>query len=278
MQTTVIQQLLELNHTFYQIFGKAFAITRRRIQPGITRCLAGLNPTGDWLDLGCGGGTVAEAWAKTPARKGAYLGIDFSPVLLDEAREVVKGLDTEGIVIDFCQGDVASLEWWRGLDERNKTLHGVSLPASGFDVISAFAVLHHIPGADTRRQIVDQIHAHLKPDGLFLLSVWQLQNSPRLLARRLPWEMVNLSPCQLEEGDVLMDWRFSLPDQVEQIGIRYVHLFSQDELHLMASSAGFEILQSFESDGEGNRLGLYQVWKKHLTPKSTDDQALFPST
>jgi SAM-dependent methyltransferase len=262
MQTTVIQQLLEINNTFYQTFGKAFAITRRRVQPGIARCLAELEPVGSWLDLGCGGGSVAEAWANTPGRKGRYLGVDFSPVLLDEARKTVQGIQAEDISIDFCQGDLASMDWWHGLDDQIRSLRITRQSPDRFEVISAFAVLHHIPAAEIRRQILEKIHEHLKPNGLFILSVWQFQHSARLMARRLPWKTIYLSADQLEEGDALMDWRFSLPDQTEQVGLRYVHLFNRDELRGLASAAGFEILRTFELDGEGNRLGLYQVWKK----------------
>ncbi|MEM5775473.1 MAG: class I SAM-dependent methyltransferase, partial [Anaerolineaceae bacterium] len=152
MQTAVIQQLVDLNNTFYQTFGKAFAVTRRRIQPGITRCLADLPPAGDWLDLGCGGGTVADAWVKTPGRQGLYLGVDFSPVLLEEARQTVQCAADEHIRVDFCQADLASLEWRDCLTPGNP----IGAPAQ-FDVISAFAVFHHIPGSSVREKICGAI-------------------------------------------------------------------------------------------------------------------------
>ncbi len=260
MQPAVIQQLLDLNNTFYQTFGKAFAVTRRRIQLGITRCLVEFPATGDWLDLGCGGGTVADAWAKTPARQGHYLGVDFSPVLLEEARQTVQCLADERIRIDFCQADLASLAWKDCLAPDNP----FGAPAQ-FDVISAFAVFHHIPDSLVRQKIFNAIYDHLKPGGIFVLSVWQMQNSPKLIARLQPWERAGLSPELLEEGDVLMDWRFSLPGQPEQTGLRYVHLFTREELTDLAAQAGFEIVDSFESDGENSRLGLYQIWKKPLS-------------
>ena len=260
MQPAVIQQLLDLNNTFYQTFGKAFAVTRRRIQPGIARCLAGFSPIGDWLDLGCGGGTVADVWAKTPARQGHYLGVDFSPVLLEEARQTVQCPADERIRTDFCQADLASLAWKDCLTPGNP----FGAPDQ-FDVISAFAVFHHIPDSSVRQKICEAIYEYLKPGGIFVLSVWQMQNSPKLMARLQPWERANLSPELLEEGDVLMDWRFTLPGQPEQTGLRYVHLFAAEELAGLAAQSGFEIVDTFESDGENGRLGLYQIWKKPLS-------------
>jgi len=58
-----------------------------------------------------------------------------------------------------------------------------------------------------------------------------------------------------------LDWRHALPGQAEQSGLRYVHLFSRLELAELAASSGFIIEQEFESDGEGGKLGLYQVWR-----------------
>jgi len=54
-----------------------------------------------------------------------------------------------------------------------------------------------------------------------------------------------------------------LPGQPEQIGLRYVHLFSRSELTELAAQAGFSIENEFESDGDGGRLGLYQAWRKY---------------
>ncbi len=126
----------------------------------------------------------------------------------------------------------------------------------------ALAVLHHLPGAGLRRQVLGQVHELLGPGGWFIHSEWQFQNSARLMARRLPWDSIGLKEEDLEEGDTLLDWRHALPGQAEQAGLRYVHLFSRPELADLAAQSGFAIQQEFESDGEGGRLGLYQVWRR----------------
>ncbi|MDZ4158263.1 MAG: hypothetical protein U1B80_00610 [Anaerolineaceae bacterium] len=64
---------------------------------------------------------------------------------------------------------------------------------------------------------------------------------------------------------------FALPHQAGETGLRYVHLFSRQELIALANRNGFEIVQTFESDGEGGRLGLYQVWRA-IAPKPTGNQ------
>jgi hypothetical protein len=46
-------------------------------------------------------------------------------------------------------------------------------------------------------------------------------------------------------------------------GLRYVHLFDEAELGCLAAEAGLVIADTYLSDGEGGRLGLYQVWRCH---------------
>ena len=43
-------------------------------------------------------------------------------------------------------------------------------------------------------------------------------------------------------------------------GIRYVHIFTENELVDLAESSGFEVKDTFYSDGKEGDLGLYQCW------------------
>jgi hypothetical protein len=88
------------------------------------------------------------------------------------------------------------------------------------------------------------------------VSVWQWQNSLRLRKRVLPWFTVGLLQQQLDEGDVLLDWRAG-----KTIGLRYVHTFSEKSLTALANEAGFEVVETFSSDGRTGDLALYQVWQ-----------------
>jgi hypothetical protein len=85
-------------------------------------------------------------------------------------------------------------------------------------------------------------------------SVWQFLNSPRLAVRVQPWEKVGLSVEQVDPGDYLLDWRHG------GTGVRYVHHFSAEELAALAGETGYKILETFHSDGQAGRLGLYQIW------------------
>jgi SAM-dependent methyltransferase len=251
METDVIEKLIELNRRFYGEYAADFAATRKRIQPGVARALDGLPDRGRWLDLGCGSGSLAVEWLLR-GHQSAYVGLDFSPGLLEEARAAVAGLPGAERV-SFVLGDLGT-----------GGICGVQGPFSG---AVCFAALHHLPSADRRRALLAETARLLEDRAVLALSVWQFQHSPKLMARRLPWEAAGLRPEQVEPGDTLLDWR-SRPN--DPGGLRYVHLFDSAELRGLAADTGFVVTDEYESDGRGGRLALYQVWQKQALP---DDQS-----
>jgi ubiquinone/menaquinone biosynthesis C-methylase UbiE len=250
MQAQTIQQLLTINKEFYQTFASSFSQTRQRIQHGILLILNDLPKSGNWLDLGCGNGALALEWDRQ-RRQGCYLGLDFSSGMLDCARKTVTTMRmSSNLQIDFVQTDLTDAKWL------------TRLPEIKWDGIMAFAVLHHIPGNSLRTQMIKQIYNILGESGIFIFSVWQFQNSPKLMERRIGWEQVGLSNSDVELGDTLLDWRADVKDNQSAVGLRYVHLFTKQEMAELAASTGFQVVDLFDSDGFNGKLGHYQVWKK----------------
>jgi len=236
MKPEVAEQLLELNHQFYQTFAEEFSLTRQRIQPGVERILETLPPQARLLDLGCGNGALAERLSQR-GHTGAYLGLDISEKLIKIAKKL-KLPKTK-----FIQGDLADPNW----DDK--------LIKAPFDFIFCFAVMHHIPGVDLRVRFLEKVRSLLAPDGCFVHSNWQFLDSERLRARVQPWDRIGLTEDDVDEGDHLLDWRRGGE------GLRYVHYFNSSELHALAAQTGFRVRGLFTSDGEGGRLGLYQIWE-----------------
>ena len=258
MDAETAAALIALNRTFYEQFGDSFAATRQRIQPGILRLFNTYPVHGNWLDLGCGNGAVLTAWAER-AEFGSYTGLDFSQALMQEAEQRAGSLRQAGRQVWLAEGNIAGGQWGEAVDALRQ--QDPVFPAR-FDGVMSFASIHHIPGSENRQAFFDRVNQVLKPGGLVLLSCWQFQHSPKLLNRIQPWNLVNIDPANLEEGDTLLDWRGTNPAQAGQTGLRYVHLFSQTELEQLALDCGFKVVETFESDGAGSRLGLYQVWRK----------------
>ena len=244
MNPGIAARLIEINHEFYTRFGDSFSATRHRIQPGVQRVLASLTGDEAILDLGCGNGELARELAKR-GHRGPYLGVDFSPPLLRDAGSQRTGFSAAFKEIDLTQLTV--------LDHQ-------SLTTGHWSLITAFAVLHHIPSIDIRLNILHTVRSVIADDGRFILSNWQFLNSDKLRGRIRPWEEAAIKPSDVDAGDHLLDWRSG------GAGLRYVHHFDEEELAALARDTGFIIRESFYSDGATGNLGLYQVWEPNSAP------------
>lgn len=238
MQANITVKLSVLNRQFYQTFALAFSATRQRLQPGVLRVLARVQGEEAILDLGCGNGELGRELALR-GHRGPYLGVDFSAGLLANV-SLGEAMPPN---IQFAVVDISRPDWTASIRGR-------------FELILAFAVLHHIPGDENRLQLLRTVRDLLLPGGLFIHSNWQFLNSRRLRARIQPWEAIGLSAAQVDAGDYLLDWRRG------GYGLRYVHHFSEDELRSLAAASGFGVIESFYSDGREGNLGLYQVWER----------------
>ncbi len=238
MDAETASRLLNLNCKFYQTFAFQFSESRGRIQPGVKRVLETLNLSARILDLGCGNGELVNALARKGFH-GRYIGIDYSAELLAEARKKVPK-ETQATLI---HADLGSPDWDK------------SIPRLKYDLVLAFAVLHHLPGIPLRRQVLDKVSALIDPNGRFIHSEWQFLNSPRLRARIQSWDKVGIRERDVDPGDYLLDWRRG------GYGLRYVHHFSEEELESLADETGFQVVERFYSDGETGDLGLYQIWR-----------------
>jgi SAM-dependent methyltransferase len=199
------------------------------------RALSGIGPASSVLDLGCGSGLLARELARR-GHSGPYLGVDGSEPLLAEARR--RSLPAS---VDFVLADLARPGWEEAV-------------GGPFDAVFAFALLHHLPGSERRLQFAGAVRRIVAEPGELTVSTWSFLGSDRLRLRIQPWESVGLAPQDVDPGDYLLDWRRG------GTGLRYVHHFDPAELRTLAAETGFAVVESWRSDGEGGRLGLYQRW------------------
>lgn len=236
MDSRTTKRLIELNRDFYEQFAGSFSATRQRLQHGVRKILDSVGEDDSVLDLGCGNGLFLRELHKR-GHRASLLGADFSPSLLREA-ESAPG-------VEFKAVDLAQLS----LSTDQLSVDG------GWDVITMFATLHHIPANEIRLDILRTVKTLLKPDGRFILSNWQFLNSEKLKSRIQPWSRVGLSDEDVDSGDYLLDWRGDGGG-----GLRYAHQFSAEELLGLANQVQMKVEAGFYSDGENGRLGLYQIW------------------
>jgi len=249
LKIEIERRLLELNTRFYADCAASFSATRQRIQPGIARALSEFiasrggfaeSDSLHLLDLGSGNGNLAH-WLVGQNYRGWYSGVDQSDELLQQA-------ESGNVRFTFQKADLAQSDWL------------AELPTQPFDLVTVFAVLHHLPGEGLRVRLLREIKRLLAPDGVFIHSVWQFNSSPRLVKRIQPWEVIGLTSADVDEGDALLDWRAETGGSQE--ALRYIHAFSEPELLRLAHKSGFRIATSWSSDGKEGCLGLYQVWSR----------------
>jgi 2-polyprenyl-3-methyl-5-hydroxy-6-metoxy-1,4-benzoquinol methylase len=200
--------------------------------------LAYLPTTGAVLDVGCGNGRLAHVLDEA-GRGVAYLGVDSSSRLLEIARSQAASLHT--VKAEFMSADVTLSGW------------SATLPVAEYDGIAALAVLHHVPGWQTRCDLLKDLCQLLTAGGNLVVSAWQFTEEARLRRKVVPWPAVGLSDEQVEGGDVLLDWQRS------GSGVRYCHLIDEAELAALAHAAGLAVINTFYADGRSHRLNLFAV-------------------
>lgn len=243
MDSTTAERLLTINREFYNQFGDQFSATRQRLQPGVKKILETIWEDVSVLDLGCGNGHFLRELSQR-GHRAPLLGVDFSLPLLRNAES--------NLGVEFREADLSQLSPTGTMSVTSDQ----SLITGHWSLITAFAVLHHIPSTEMRLDILKTVRKLLKEDGKFILSNWQFLNSEKLKSRIQPWDKVGINENDLDDGDYLLDWRSGGE------GLRYAHHFTAEELLGLAEQVEMRVTDSFTSDGESGDLGLYQTWSR----------------
>jgi tRNA (uracil-5-)-methyltransferase TRM9 len=221
MRNNFAQHLLNKVRDDYNHIAPDFANTRANIWPEIVGLFDYIRKGDKVLDLGCGNGRFVNIIKE---KCGQYFGTDVSEGLINIAKKNYPNENfqaTEALKFPFSD--------------------------SYFDVIFSIAVLHHIPSKDFRLEFLEEAKRVLKPEGLFVLTVWKPKGRRGIFG-----------PLHgLDFKDVIEPW-FG-----ENKGERYFHCFTEKELTKLVQQAGFEIKESGTIKNEkGNRENLYIVAKK----------------
>lgn len=262
MRAAVWQRLAELNRDFYEAHGEAFAETRPRLAPGAQRVLARIPPGAAVLEVGCGDGKAGR-WLAQHTAGVTYLGLDASQTLLARARRYTAHWAAgrpAPAALAFQAADLLDPAWPAGLGTQT------------FQWGLAFAVLHHLPGAETRAAVVRALAERLAPAGWLALSNWQFAQDARLRRRTAPWDAIGLTAADVEPDDYLLTW-----ERAGRRGLRYVHAISTAEVRALAAQAGLTVAEIFQADGGPGNLAEYGLLRRpplHQTGRSAADVSL----
>lgn len=148
MRKKFTESITEKVKASYSQFAGEFDQTRRQQWPEFDHFLAYTRKHAKVLDLGCGNGRLYDF---LQPKEVTYLGIDHNSHLLDLAR---KNFPEAKFQLD----DIMDLD----------------LEEEAFGNVFCIAAFHHVPTKKMRKKVLTDIHKTLKPDGVLILTVWNL--------------------------------------------------------------------------------------------------------
>ncbi len=240
-----------INQRFYDTHAEAFGQTRDHAWPGWDRAWATVPRTKPLrlLDVGCGNGRFGAYLGEVAARPVEYTGVDSSRALLDRARQRTAVLGSPRL---------ECLDW-------ESAGPGASLPNGPFEAVVAFGVLHHVPGHDGRRALLQAMAARLAPDGVLVATFWRFgapELEARYAARQVSWSDPAAPPidtAQLESGDQLLQWG-DTPG-----ALRYCHYCDDNEIRALVQGLGLETIDAFTEDGRNGELNRYAILRRPVS-------------
>ena len=235
MDAETQRRLNQINREFYRLTAAAFDATRQRAWAGWGRMLDVIDlPLASVLDIGCGNGRLARFLAGQQADAFRYIGVDSNPELLAYAR---------------CQAPQVRLE----VIEQDVILE--ALPARSAQLVAVFGLLHHVPGAERRRELLRDAARCVLPGGYLVLAAWRFYEQERFRRRIVPWP----DDIAVERHDYLLDWRRG------ERALRYCHYIDDEEHADLVDAAGLTVRDDYRADGGLNR---YTVMRRKAAERS----------
>jgi tRNA (uracil-5-)-methyltransferase TRM9 len=253
--------LNRINRAFYAATAEDFSASRQHAWPGwrrVVACAKRLRPSGAGgeplrvLDVGCGNGRFAGFLDTEYEGAFRYLGIDSSEPLLAIARHDQRGRSHVKFalrdVVAAASGDAAGGE--------------LASPPGPFDLILVGGLLHHVPGVETRRALLQQLARRLAPGALLVAVAWRFGAFERFRSRSLAWEDYNrgakhpIDLDQLEPGDHLLPWGAG------GRAARYCHFVDEGEMAALISGLDLAQVDEFTADGKSSDLNHYVVLRR----------------
>jgi ubiquinone/menaquinone biosynthesis C-methylase UbiE len=223
MRQKTIDQINEKLKSSYSAVAREFYLTRKTPWEEFHHFLGYVRHGAKVLDIGCGNGRFYDF---LKPRKVEYYGIDHNSHQLEVGREMYPDARLE-------LGDMMDL----------------NLPENAFDNVFCIAAFHHIPGKKMRRKVADDFYRILKPDGVLILTVWNLFQLKYLVGI-----VKGFLSCILHLGlktawnDVWVRWG-AYPIK------RYYHAFLPKELIRYFDSGKWKI-EEFYFTRKGNRVSF----------------------
>lgn len=233
MNEAIITRLNELNREFYRVTAASFDRSRSQPWPGWDPLVSRLRAPLRVLDVGCGNGRFGRFLFDRLGASVCYHGVDNSPALLDRARDELAGLD-----VRLLEGDIITQP----------------LPDRDYDLVVLFGVIHHVPGAQQRQNLLRTLATRVALGGLLAFAAWRFWEYERFRRRITPWpaDLVDA----VEPHDYLLDW------QRDVQALRYCHYVDDAEHEVLIRATGLAHLMTYRADGHTDDANCYSILKR----------------
>lgn len=225
MKKEVMQKILIDTQKGYDTIAEKFSQTRKRFWGNLEFLKEYAHSNDIVLDYGCGNGRLLELIGETQGIR--YEGIDPSQALLERAQARYQREHTHFSKLELGQGTIPFQDEF-------------------FNAVYSIAVLHHIPGRETRESLAQELFRLTKPGGHVVITVWNIWQKKYVKKVYLNWlkKLFFLSP---------LDWNdcyISFSDNKGNRFQRYHHAFREHEMQILFEGAGFSTMRCEIVDGK----------------------------
>lgn len=222
MKSKIAKQIITDTAKAYEQISGHFSATRQYNWQEIKKITDKyVKPRHSILDLGCGNGRLLSI---LPDQIN-YLGLDFSVSLIKEAKKYALKHKKNNQKVTFRVSSLLNLD---SLKDK-------------YDCIFAIASLHHVPSDQYRNQVVKGISQLLKPEGIFIMTNWNLFQ-PKYI--KYINQNSSLDP-NLDPNDSLIPWH---NQEKKLITNRFYHAFDQNEIKQLLQVNGFRVIKNYIKD------------------------------
>jgi ubiquinone/menaquinone biosynthesis C-methylase UbiE len=209
MHKNIAQKIARETNESYNKMAKEFSDTRAQFWDELAFLAEHIERDDHVLDIGCGNGRFAPL---VSARHAHYDGLDYSAGLIAEAKHKFPEHA-------FATGDATALPF----------------PDNSFDIAFSFAVIHHIPSRELRKQFITEAFRVLHPGSKFILTAWNLWTAKHFAQLFTSAVESLIGKNTLDVCDVMLTFG-------KQKHQRYVHACTKREIATLLHECGFAVV------------------------------------
>ncbi|MBK5211247.1 MAG: class I SAM-dependent methyltransferase [Coriobacteriia bacterium] len=255
MNSELAKKLCDINNRFYRDNCQSFSATRVSPWTGWKISLETLERTGlldaeklTVFDMACGNLRFASFLGEElPDKELTVFAVDDCATLVPQRADVCfQNID----VVDLLLAGTAVRE---------------RIDAPACDLSVCFGFMHHIPGQDNRKRLLESLLQQTRSGGYVVVSFWKFFDNVALakkarLTHAKALDELDLDDAEISEldaGDCFLGWKDTVGSY------RYCHSFAPAEIdELLASVADrASVVDRFIADGRTNDLNEYVILK-----------------